>query len=103
MDWSMFWHLLVNPPSSFVTGAIRTVYLAVISETLGVGIGLLLALWRRSRRLGLRVFASGYIWIVRGTPLLVQAVLIYDGISALGLYSFPNLDILGVSIPGVIQ
>ncbi len=99
----MFWHLLVNPPSSFVSGAVKTIYVAVISQALGVGFGLLLALWRRGRRLALRVFASGYIWIVRGTPVLVQAVLIYDGISALGLYSFPDLHLLGVSIPGVVQ
>jgi polar amino acid transport system permease protein len=103
MDWSLFWHLLVNPPSSFVTGAIRTVYLAVISQMLGVALGLLLALWRRGPYVVLRIFASGYIWIIRGTPLLVQAVLFYDGISALGLYSFPNIEVLGISIPGVIQ
>jgi polar amino acid transport system permease protein len=98
-----FQHLLLHPPSSFVQGAIKTIYLAVISQALGVGLGLLLALWRRSRRLPLRVFASGYIWLIRGTPLLVQAVLIYDGIPSIGLYSFSDVHVLGVSLPGAIQ
>ncbi|MBO0808352.1 MAG: amino acid ABC transporter permease [Actinobacteria bacterium] len=102
-DWSFFQHLLFNPPSSFVQGAIRTVYLAVISQALGVVLGLVLALWRRSGQLPLRVFASGYIWLVRGTPLLVQAVIIYDGSSALGLYSFHTLNLGVLAVPGVIQ
>jgi polar amino acid transport system permease protein len=102
-DWSFFAHLLFHPPGSFVQGAVRTVYLAVIAQALGVALGLLLALWRRSRRLPLRLLAGGYIWLVRGTPLLVQAVIIYDGSSALGLYSFGPLTLGPVSVPGVVQ
>jgi len=101
--WSFFQHLLFHPPSSFVRGAITTIYVAVIAQALGVGLGLVLALWRRSRRAPLRIFASGYIWLVRGTPLLVQAMLMYDGISSIGLYKFPDQHVLGVLIPGVIQ
>ena len=102
-DWSFFEHLLFHPPSSFVQGAIRTIYLAVIAQAMGVVLGLVLALMRRSRRLPLRIFASGYIWLIRGTPLLVQAVIIYDGASALGLYSFGPLGFGPISIPGVVQ
>jgi polar amino acid transport system permease protein len=102
-DWSFFTHLLFHPPASFVQGAIRTIYLAVIAQVLGVALGLLLALWRRSGHLSLRVLAGGYIWLVRGTPLLVQAVIIYDGSSALGVYSFGPLTLGPVSVPGVIQ
>lgn len=102
-EFSFFIHLLFHPPHSFVAGAIRTVYLAVISQGLGVLLGLALALCRRSPTRLLRVLASGYIWIIRGTPLLVQAVLIYDGSAAVGLYSFSNITVLGLSVPGVVQ
>jgi len=102
-DWSFFGHLLFHPPGSFVAGALRTIYLSIIAQALGVALGLVLALWRRSRQLPLRVFASGYIWLVRGTPLLVQAVIIYDGSSALGLYSFRTLSVGVISVPGVVQ
>lgn len=101
--WPFFWHLLIHPPSPFVQGAIKTVYLAVISQALGVVLGLILALWRRSGNVVLRTFASGYIWIIRGTPLLVQAFIVYDGLAELGVYSFPNITLLGISVPGVIQ
>jgi len=102
-DWAFFQQLLFHPPSAFIQGAERTIYLAVIAQALGVGLGLWLALCRRSRHLPLRVFASGYIWLIRGTPLLVQAVIIYDGSAALGLYSFHSLTIGGLSVPGVVQ
>jgi len=102
-DWHFFEHLLLYPPNSFIQGALRTVYLAVIAQILGVGIGLILALWRRNARLPLRIFASGYIWIIRGTPLLVQAVIVYDGLTGLGVYSFPDQHVFGVLIPGIIQ
>ena len=102
-DWSFFQHLLFHPPGSFVQGAIRTVYLAVIAQALGVLLGLVLALWRRSRHRLPRTVASGYIWLIRGTPLLVQAVIIYDGSSAMGLYSFRTLSLGPVSVPGVVQ
>src|SRR5579872_417753 len=102
-DWSFFQHLLFHPPGSFVGGAVRTIYLSVIAQALGTGIGLVLALWRRSRQWPLRLFAGGYMWLVRGTPLLVQAVIIYDGSSALGLYSFGTLNLGFMSVPGIIQ
>jgi polar amino acid transport system permease protein len=102
-NWSFFAQLLFHPPGTFLNGAWRTVYLSVIAQALGVALGLLLALWRRSRQLPLRAFASTYIWLVRGTPLLVQAVIVYDGSSALGLYSFGTLTIGPVSVPGVVQ
>jgi len=102
-DWSYFQHLLFHPPGTFIQGAVRTIYLAVIAQALGVVLGLVLALWRRSRQLPLRVFASGYIWLIRGTPLLVQAVIIYDGSAAMGLYSFHPLSLGVISIPGVVQ
>lgn len=102
-NWSFFQHLLFHPPGTFLGGAARTIYLSVIAQALGTGIGLILALWRRSRQWPLRLFAGGYIWLIRGTPLLVQAMIIYDGASALGLYSFGTLNLGFMSVPGIIQ
>ena len=33
----------------------------------------------------------------------MQAVIVYDGLSGLGVYSFPDQHVFGVLIPGVIQ
>jgi polar amino acid transport system permease protein len=69
----------------FWAGTIQTVWLAVASFTVAIGIGLCLALARLSRR---RTFswASRLITdIVRGTPALVQVLLIYFGLPQLGI------------------
>jgi polar amino acid transport system permease protein len=60
-------------------GARITVELAVISQAAGIVLGLFAALGRLSR-LRLPVFrglAWLYIWLFRGTPLLVQLVFVY--------------------------
>ncbi len=100
---SFFWSHLLNPPSYFLQGLWTTVYLAVISQVLATVLGLFLALARRTKFLPLRLLVWLYTWVFRGTPLLVQLVMTYNGLAALGLYRFGNLSIAGLLIPGVVQ
>jgi polar amino acid transport system permease protein len=60
-------------------------------------------LLRRSRWPALRAVGSTYVWLVRGTPLLVQLVIVYNGLAAMNLYRFTDLAIGPVVILGVIQ
>jgi polar amino acid transport system permease protein len=55
---------------------------------LGGLIGLLLAVMRLSKRKAVSRAAQVYIWIFRGTPLLVQLIIIYTGLPQLGLVRF---------------
>ncbi len=64
----------------FISAAWTTLWIAVISQTSGVIIGLFLALMRMSRYPWLSLPARFYIWIFRGSPLLVQLLLLYFGI-----------------------
>lgn len=68
-----------------------TLGLTVVAMVLGVLLGLVLALMRVSKSLLMRWIAGGYIWVFRGTPLLVQLIFWYN-LSAL----FPQIS---VSIP----
>ncbi len=74
----------------FISAAWTTLWIAVISQSCGVIIGLFLALMRMSRYPWLSLPARFYIWIFRGSPLLVQLLLLYFGIPevfpALGPY-----------------
>lgn len=72
-QWSAVGHYLFS--QFVIQAAIITVILAVISQIVGVLIGLLLYFMRRSRFAGFRGIANGYIWIFRGTPLLLQILL----------------------------
>src|SRR5271155_3756776 len=63
---------------------------------LGLVLGLGLALLRLSRHAALRSPAWCYIWFVRGTPLLLQLVFIYDALRAVGI----KLDTFTTAIIG---
>ncbi len=63
----------------FLSAAWTTLWIAVVAQTLGVIIGLFLALMRVSRFPFLSWPARFYIWLFRGSPLLVQILLLYFG------------------------
>jgi polar amino acid transport system permease protein len=74
-NWDYVWTFLFS--IYFVQGAIVTVIMAVLAQTAGFIIGLILYFMRRSSQPVLQRFVSGYVWIFRGTPLLVQILFIY--------------------------
>lgn len=61
----------------YVTGAWTTVKLAFWTVIFGSMLGMVLALLRLSKNVILRFLATSYIEIIRGTPLLVQLLIIY--------------------------
>jgi polar amino acid transport system permease protein len=72
--------------SSFlVDGAITALKIAALSMIGGVILGLTLALMRLSRLAPLRGTAWLYIWFIRGTPLILQLVFLYDALPAVGI------------------
>ena len=82
-DWSAFLKHLSSP--YLATGAAITLGISVASILLGLVCGLLAALMRVSARSYLRLPAAGYIWLMRGTPVLVQLIVIYTGLPQLGV------------------
>ena len=66
-----------------------TIPLSIVSFILGLIIALWVALARLSDNRVLSGFARGYISIIRGTPLLVQLLVIFYGLPSLGLVIDP--------------
>jgi polar amino acid transport system permease protein len=77
-------------------GAQLAIEISVISMTLGLMLGLGLALMRLSRHAALHGPAWCYIWFIRGTPLLLQLVFIYDVLPAIGI----KLDTFATAVIG---
>jgi polar amino acid transport system permease protein len=102
-DWAFFFDALTHPSHPFLVGLWRTVYISVIAQGLGTVVGLFIALGRRSRFLLLRRAAWTYVWLIRGTPLLVQLVIVYNGLAATGVYRFEDFHVGSVVLLGVIQ
>lgn len=72
--WEYVWKYLFAP--SIVQGVVVVIILAVISQLLGTIIGLLLYFARRSNNRVVSGIANAYILFFRGTPLLVQLLMI---------------------------
>lgn len=102
-DWSFFAQNLFEPSATWLDGLWRTVYISVIAQALGVVLGFVIALARRSRFGPLRRAGDGYVWLVRGTPLLVQLVLVYNGLAATHIYRFSDIQLGPWVLLGVVQ
>ncbi len=106
-DWAVFWHYLwpgtalQNP--LIRNGLITTILVSIIAQALGVLLGLLAALGKMSKFPPFRLLADAYIWYFRGTPLLVQMMLLFFGLGVTHIYDFPALVIGPVVISGAIQ
>lgn len=62
-----------------------TIPLTIISFILGLLIAILTAVIRISSIKPLKIIFSGYVWIFRGTPLLVQLFIVFYGLPKLGV------------------
>lgn len=65
---------------AYLKGAGVTIKLSLIGVILGLTIGIVLALMKISKNKLLKFIASAYIEIVRGTPMLVQIMIVYFGL-----------------------
>lgn len=101
-DWSYFWQSLFFPSSQFLSGLALTIVISITAMALALVLGLVIAIMGRSRFAVLRIFASLYVWIIRGTPLLVQLVIIYTGFAAANVFRFEDITV-GFLIKGAVQ
>jgi polar amino acid transport system permease protein len=61
----------------FALGARTTLWLTLLSGSTGLMLGLAAALARTSPNFVFRNVAAAYLWLIRGTPLLVQILFVY--------------------------
>lgn len=73
-------------------GVAFTIPLAIISFVLGLILALFTALARLSNITPLVKIAQFYVWVIRGTPLLVQLFIIFYGLPKVGIIidAFPS-------------
>ncbi|GHU39539.1 ABC transporter permease [Betaproteobacteria bacterium] len=68
-----------------------TLQVFVITFVLAVPLGLALALMRISRFRSISTLVNGYIWLMRGTPLMLQMLFIY--------FALPFVPVIGIRLP----
>lgn len=80
------WGILTDSFPKLLGYGIRvTIPLTVLSFLLALAVALVIALIQYADVKGLRQICRFYIWIVRGTPLLVQLYLVFYGLPSVGL------------------
>ncbi|MET7337650.1 amino acid ABC transporter permease [Nonomuraea sp. NPDC005650] len=77
--------LLIEFLPDLLTGLALTIVLGVVSFVLGSALGALVMLARISASRVLRALAAAYVSVFRGTPLLIQIMIIYFGLPQIGL------------------
>ena len=80
------WNILVDSFPKLLGYCVRvTIPMTVISYALAMVVAVLVALIQYANVKGLRQVCRFYIWLVRGTPLLVQLYLVFYGLPSVGI------------------
>lgn len=78
-------------------GAWVTLYLSLVSSGIGAALGLFVGVARVSRIRVVRTTATVYTEVIRGTPLLMQLIVLYYGLPSVGI----NLEAVVAGIIGL--
>ncbi len=96
-DWNAFGRYLIS--GYLLEGAWTTIWLSGVVMVLGLLLGLVAAIMNMSKSPVLRGIAKFYLWIMRGTPLLVQLIIIYTGLPQIGIrLNVVQSALLGLSL-----
>ena len=84
------WELITDSfMKILLPGLTVTIPLTIISFSLAMVIGTVTALVQFADIKGLKQFARLYIWIIRGTPLLIQLFVVFYGLPSVGIVIDP--------------
>jgi polar amino acid transport system permease protein len=101
--WDIFFNSIFRPDSLILRGLALTLMISVISQTVGVVLGVFGAVGKMAKSRVPRYLASFYVWFFRGTPLLVQISLIFFGLGVTKIYQWPDIGPLGPFGTGAVQ
>jgi len=98
IEWSYVAEFLFAP--AIIQGLYNTLIMTFAAMTLGIVLGVLIAIMRISGNPVLSSIAVGYVWIFRGAPALLQLLLwfnlalIFPTIGIPGLFEFRTVDVM---------
>lgn len=81
---------------SLMSGLKMTLGVFFITIIGSVPLGIIVALGMKSPYFTIRWLINGYIWIMRGTPLLLQLIFVYYGLGMMGI-TFPRFEAAAIA------
>ena len=84
---------------NFLDGAFVTLWTSISAMLLGIALGLALALMQQARLRPLRWLAWSYLWLFRGTPVLLQIIFAFNVLPSFGvILSGPVCAVLALGL-----
>ena len=94
-------NLIIRYKAILWLGLKVTIIVSIAALLLGMILGTLLAVMRTRKNKILQLISTVYVELIRGTPVMIQLVMVYYGASIIGIH-FPSTPILGSgSVNGV--
>ncbi|GHI00754.1 amino acid ABC transporter permease [Neobacillus kokaensis] len=87
-SFSHFFQTFISSKGLFLDATLLTLKLTIVSILIGIIFGLFFALLKISRIKILEYISNAYVFLVRGTPLIVQIFILYFGFS--GIFLIPD-------------
>jgi polar amino acid transport system permease protein len=87
--WSYVWRFLTVP--AILGGIVNTVVMSVLAMTVGIALGVAVAIMRMSPNPVLRAVAVSYAWLFRGTPVILQLLLWFNLALVFPQFGIPGL------------
>ncbi|MEK1890949.1 MAG: amino acid ABC transporter permease [Phyllobacterium sp.] len=106
IEWSYVSQFLFSP--AILAGLYNTLVMTVAAMTLGIVLGVVIAIMRISGNPVLSSIAIGYVWVFRGAPALLQLMLwfnlalIFPTMGIPGLFEFRTVDIMTPFVAAVL-
>jgi polar amino acid transport system permease protein len=96
------WHYVARflTAKSILTGLVNTIVMTVLAMALGVVLGVIIAIMRLSTNPVLQTVAQAYVWLFRGTPIILQLLLwfnlalVFPSIGIPGLFEIRTVDVM---------
>ena len=98
IEWSYVARFLTA--RSILTGLANTVVMTILAMALGIALGVVTAIMRLSANPVAQTVAHGYVWLFRGTPVMLQLLLwfnlalVFPSLGVPGLFEFRTVDVM---------
>ncbi|MFT4433530.1 amino acid ABC transporter permease [Caballeronia sp. 15715] len=98
IDWVVVGRFLTA--KSILKGLGNTIVMTILAMALGIVLGVIVAIMRLSTNPVLQAVAHGYVWLFRGTPVILQLLLwfnlalVFPVMGIPGLFEFRTVDIM---------
>ncbi|MCP1276086.1 amino acid ABC transporter permease [Leuconostoc citreum] len=86
----------LNILPSLLAGLKMTLGVFFLTIVGSVPLGIIVSLGMKSEYFTIRWLINGYIWIMRGTPLLLQLIFVYYGLGMMGI-TFPRFEAAAIA------